>query len=124
MKQDSVISQMQEQNRKLNSVLNESNCKSMISGSQIKNSSAILENQKNFEKNMELQSKNTELTFQMTNIMKRLEEMYEMNKLLQGDIEVFKKDNDTLKFTIAQLDDKIRLMEQEYDNSIHRKAVI
>jgi hypothetical protein len=31
---------------------------------------------------MELEGKNTELAFQLTNLMKRLEEMYEMNKQL------------------------------------------
>ena len=73
---------------------------------------------------MELEGKNTELAFQLTNLMKRLEEMYEMNKQLQGDIEASKRDQDAHKFTITQLEDRIGLMSQEYENSIHRKAVI
>lgn len=50
--------------------------------------------------------------------------MYEANKQLEGDIESAKRENDSQRFTITQLEDKIELMNQEYENSIHRKAVI
>lgn len=50
--------------------------------------------------------------------------MYEANKQLEGDIESSKRENDSQRFTITQLEDKIELMNQEYENSIHRKAVI
>jgi hypothetical protein len=56
---------------------------------------------------MELENKNTELAFQLTNIVKRLEEMYEVNKQLEGDVESSKRENDSQRFTITQLEDKI-----------------